>query len=131
MGISSNIDEGAPNTDSVASLPDIDDVAPVGAADEACLAEIREILRQHGKLDRFGVMLLHQHFDLDDSEILVEDVDVDERTMVIRPVKRDQLVDVPSVGTQWRLDSDTVLQGCMQRCTKSGPLGIRHKRSHF
>jgi hypothetical protein len=130
MGISSKIDEVARTTDGEASLPDIDDVAPVGEGDEACLADIKEVLRRHNKLDRFGVMLLHQHFDMDGDEILVEDVDVEKRTMLIRPVKRDQLTDVPSVGTQWRLDSETVLQGCMQRCTKSGPLGIRHKTSH-
>jgi len=46
------------------NLRNIDDVQPVNDGDTDCLVEIREVLRRHGKLDRFGVALLHSHFDL-------------------------------------------------------------------
>jgi hypothetical protein len=53
-------------------LPDVTEVDPVDATDMAILAEIQDVLKRHNALGRFGVNLLHQHFDMADDEIMVE-----------------------------------------------------------
>lgn len=42
----------------------IDNVRPIDDEDLPCLNEIFEILKKHNCIDRFGVALLHKHFDL-------------------------------------------------------------------
>lgn len=71
------------------TLPDITEVRPVDASDLPCLEELREVLERHGALERFGLNLLHDHFELDDDELLVEVSDPDTRTLTIRPVRED------------------------------------------
>ena len=85
-------------------LPDIEDVPPLSAADEECLSAVREVLRQHGALQRFGVALLHSHFPLDADEVLLEEVDVERRVLTHRVASRRDLTEVNVVGTIWRLD---------------------------
>jgi hypothetical protein len=68
--------------------PDIMDVEPLGAADHACLQEIKDVLLRHGRLNRFGVTLLHEHFAISHDEILVEECDPANRTLTIRPEKK-------------------------------------------
>jgi hypothetical protein len=71
------------------TLPDITEVRPVDASDLPCLNELRDVLERHGALERFGLNLLHDHFELDDDELLVEVSDADTRTLTIRPVRED------------------------------------------
>jgi hypothetical protein len=59
---------------------DLPDVPPVGDGDLDCLAEIRDVLARHGKLNRFAVHLAHRHFALGPDEILIERPDPDGRT---------------------------------------------------
>jgi hypothetical protein len=54
-------------------LPDIDQVIPMGPTDDQLMADLRCVLDQHGALERFGITLLHQHFDLGDDEVLVQE----------------------------------------------------------
>ena len=68
------------------SLPSIEDVKEFGPEDVACVGEIRDVLRRHGALQRFGITLLHRHFELAPDEVLVESVDVEHRA--IRQVPR-------------------------------------------
>lgn len=65
-------------------LPDIEEVSPLSERDEACFREIKEILRQHDSLRRFGLCLLHEHFQTSDDEILVEVCDPETRTLISR-----------------------------------------------
>lgn len=58
------------------ALPHIDDLIPFSTEDEACLAEMKEVLRRHGKLGRFGLSLMHNHFEVADDEMLLEECDV-------------------------------------------------------
>jgi hypothetical protein len=69
-------------------LQHISDVRPIGDSDEACLEDIRQVLIKHGCLGRFGVSLLHNHFHLDDGEILLETTDVNTREQYLRPVSK-------------------------------------------
>ena len=61
-------------------LADLPDVPPVGDDDLDCLAEVRDVLARHGKLNRFAVHLAHRHFALGPDEILIERPDPDGRT---------------------------------------------------
>lgn len=64
-------------------LKDIDDVEPLNASDAVCLSEVRDVLRKHGMLDRFGVTLLHSHFPIFEGETLVESSDHEGRTLIM------------------------------------------------
>lgn len=69
----------------------IDNVRPIDDEDLPCLNEIFEILKKHNCIDRFGVVLLHKHFDLQEDEVLLETTDVDGREQWIRPIKESYL----------------------------------------
>lgn len=69
------------------ALSHIADVQPIGDADAACLDDIRKALQKHGALQRFGVTLLHSHFELAEDETLLETTDLDRREQWVRPVK--------------------------------------------
>ncbi len=69
------------------TLNHIADVKPIGDWDAACLEEIRTVLQKHNCLDRFGVALLHSHFNLAADEIMLETTDLDKREHWVRPVK--------------------------------------------
>jgi hypothetical protein len=101
-----------------ANLKDIDEVEPISEQDYGCLAEVREVLKRHGKRDRFGVALLHKHFDLADDEMLVECTNKQERVLTIKPVKAEDAGN--TVQTIWMLmDGETkAMMGCRQSCGK-------------
>jgi hypothetical protein len=84
-----------------ADLKDIDDIEPINNGDLECLAEVREVLKKHGKRDRFGVALLHKHFEMEDGELLVETTDRETRHLTIRPVKQEEAGG--TVPTIWML----------------------------
>jgi hypothetical protein len=69
-------------------LEPIDDVKPIDDADAPCLEEIRQVLEKHGALSRFGVSLLHSHFELADDEMMLETTNQAHREHWVRPVKR-------------------------------------------
>jgi hypothetical protein len=89
-----------------ADLKDIDDVEPLNDADRQCLEVIRYVLEKHRKLARFGVMLIHEHFELEDDEVLVEFTDDRQRTLFIKPVKRSEVG--RSIETNWIFAGDGI-----------------------
>jgi hypothetical protein len=97
--------------------------------DAECLAEIRTVLMKHGKLERFGLTLLHKHFDVADDECLLETIDATNRTLVVRPVPRSTLGQ--AVQTQWRLDAVDPLLWCESYCnrTSNGDHQHGHQRN--
>lgn len=72
-------------------LKHIADVRPIDDSDGDCLEEIRQVLARHGALSRFGVTLLHNHFEVAHDELMMETTDVDRREHFVRPVKRSWL----------------------------------------
>ncbi len=102
-------------------LRHIDNVEPLNDDDEACLAEIRDVLERHGRTQRFGVALLHKHFELNDDELLVEHCDPSTRTLVIRPTNRTSLDETSLVKTIFAFHKDYE-QKCEPYCPtdKSG-----------
>lgn len=70
--------------------------------DFECFSEIKKVLEKYGKSDRFGVALLHKHFEMEGQEVLVETTDVENRSMSIQP----QILDssnINMIDTQWYL----------------------------
>ena len=65
------------------NLKHIDEVVPLGEIDTECLVEVRNVLLKHKMLDRFGVALLHKHFDLESDEVLIEYSDEQAKSLTI------------------------------------------------
>lgn len=118
---------GPINNGVVAKLPDISEVKPVSEEDEACLNEIREVLIKHNCLSRFGISLLHEHFDVSEDEILVEVCDVENRKLISSPMKKEKLAGMKQIETNWRFDSEQSRRICIESCFS---LGDRHLFYH-
>ena len=101
-----------------ANLKDIDDVEPLNESDAACFAEVRDVLKRHDRLNRFGLALLHSHFSLAPDEVMVESTFLEDRTLVTKPHKVGDLGQ--SVGTLWMLgDGDgTTMAYCRKYCER-------------
>ncbi len=93
-------------------LDKLTDVEPLNDADLQCMAEVREVLKKHGKRERFGVALLHKHFEMDDNEVLLEYSDHQQRELVIKAVRKEDAEN--TVPTIWMLldDEDRAVQYC-------------------
>jgi len=105
------------SAESLSRLPDIDEVRPFGPDDKACFDELRAVLEKHEALQRFGITLLHQHFDIANNEVLVENIDRENRILVSRPVKTEGTGS--AVETSWRLDGKGKQKVCESKCNKS------------
>lgn len=97
-------------------LSDINEIQPLMDADYDVLREIGDVLRKHRKADRFGICLLHKHFDLRPGEVLVEDTDSVGRVSTTKPEL--ETGPAPStIETMWRFRSDRVsITECVVRC---------------
>lgn len=96
----------------------ISEVEPRSANDNALFGELAEVLKKHNALDRFGVTLLHRHFEIKPGEVLLETTDIPSRVQTIRPVKHDEMTADPYVETSWRLGDGWIAMGC--KCVKFG-----------
>ena len=99
----------------VSNLPHINDIVPLGDDDEACLQELRQVLEKHHRQSRFGIALLHKHFDVDADELLVEHCNTAQRVLVTRPKKRSELGDTPLIKTIFAFDQKLEL-ACQPYC---------------
>jgi hypothetical protein len=98
-------------------LHDIDDIQPINDSDSECLTEISHVLKKYGKRERFGVALLHKHFDLAEGEILLETTDKQARVLTIKPVQKAEAG--PMIETVWELGEGkdgTAILGCKLYC---------------
>ena len=97
--------------------------------DQALFDEIKLVLAKHGALHRFGVTLLHKHFDVYEGERMVESCDAETRTLTIRPVTVPLGPDESYVETNWRFDTNSIFvnQRCFADCLKSG---TTHREIH-
>lgn len=87
-------------------LPGIDAVRPLDERDQAVIDAVREVLGQHGALERFRLTPLHSHFELAPDELMVEIVDGETRTLVTRPMRLDTGDGASRlIATSFRLDN--------------------------
>lgn len=113
-----------------AGLIDIDEVEPFNPdKDQPLFDEIKAVLAKHGALHRFGITLLHKHFDVFEGERLIESCNTESRTLTIQPLNKPLEPDETYVGTNWRFDTGSLLvnQLCFADCLK---LGTKHKEIH-
>jgi len=104
----------------------IDDIKPLEDADYTALKEIGDVLRRHNITDRFGVCLLHKHFDVADDEELIEETDAEARVSITRaqPISTQN---GRSIETMWRFSSGIeAVTLCKKRCIYSSG----HPRTH-
>ena len=99
------------------SMPDIHGVIEFSEEDTDCLKEIRDVLKKHNVMDRFGITLLHTHFDIAEDEMLLETTDVEQRTQLIRPVKKNDFlnnhdVDIMTTSLKFVDGNMVVMQNC-------------------
>jgi len=97
-----------------ALAPDIAEVSPLSDEDGACLRDLRDVLARHGRLDRFGISLIHKHFDIAADECLIETIDVEARTLTVRPIRKEGMGKV--IQTQWRMTDGAPLLVCDLWC---------------
>jgi hypothetical protein len=112
--------------------PDLADLEPLGEQDRACLDELRAVLDRFGSLDRFGLSLLHDHFDVAPDERMMETCDPGHRTLTIRPEPTHDLEPgVRIVETSWRFGATgDVIAGLVCKVGCFVDLKDRHKRTH-
>lgn len=110
------------------NLADIDDAAPLDETDYACFAALRDVLKQHDKLDRFGVMLLHSHFPVNEGETFLETCCSETRSMSLRVINKDAIDKATVVETSWRLTDGATMTTCIKQCKT---VNRRHQQSHI
>lgn len=109
------------------SLADVDEVKPVDDHDYMVLAEVRQVLAKHGSTERFGICLLHRHFDVAPGEIAVEYTDTEKRVSTVRVEAHGPEGDY--LQTMWRFGSSpegVTTTVCVRRCNNDGG----HKNEH-
>jgi len=74
--------------------------------DAACFKDIRDVLVKHGALKRFGMFLIHKHFDMAADEELMETTDDTGRELTIAPVKASAIDPENSIVTNWIFTED-------------------------
>jgi hypothetical protein len=107
------------------NLEHIDDVRPIDDNDADCLDEIRVVLEKYGNLDRFGIALLHSHFQLSDDEMMLETTNTEQREHWVRPVKKSHLEQAgfEAQTTILRFDERGYAQYCACRRDDHGHTG--------
>src|SRR5215470_7449232 len=74
-------------------------------SEASLFGEIRELLKRYDVEKKYGLALLHKHFDLADDEVLVEYTDIENRTLITRPAPRSEASAGDAVETVWSLES--------------------------
>lgn len=95
---------------------DIHEVEPRLESETAAFIELREVLVRHGLEQKYGLTLLHKHFDLAENEIMVEFTDLETRTLISKPTDADSVSESNIREVTWSLADDTVMNVCVQRC---------------
>jgi hypothetical protein len=94
-------------------LQDLRDVDPLGPADLACMAELREVLVRHGRIERFALHLVHRHFEIGADEVVIEYSDPHLREQVLRVARRDGADVRTAIPTTWMLADERPLVTCV------------------
>ena len=106
---------------------DIHDAEKRVASDAAMFSEVAAVLRRQGLQDKYGLTLLHKHFDLHDDEQLVEFTDVQNRVLTLKPMRIGEIPRENLTETNWCLNDNSVVSACVVFC--HGAYG-QHKAQH-
>jgi hypothetical protein len=97
-------------------LLDIHDVEARNENETVAFSEMREVLRKYGLEKKYGITLLHKHFDLAEDEVLVEYTDIENRTLTSMPIKVGTIPSNVLIETTWTLDQDIAMGNCITVC---------------
>jgi hypothetical protein len=115
-----------------ASTKDIQEVEPISDSDSEVLVQLREVLLKNNAIDRFGVTLIHKHFDLQENEELVEFTDIENRRLTIEPVSAGEGIN--TIETSWKFSKEAggmqPLTVCVQRCFFNANSTPQHTGQH-
>ena len=113
-------------------LSDIQEVALITKDDSYCLSELKEIILKYGKENKFGISLLHTHFDLLENEMLVETINVKERVLTTTPVQVDEQRKKSLVQTVWCFSKDqSLVKGCESFCPRDDKGRHKGYKDHY
>jgi hypothetical protein len=116
-----------------ASAKDIQEVEPISDKDSEVLRQLREVLLKNNAIDRFGVTLIHKHFDLQENEQLVEFTDIENRQLTIQPVSEGEGIN--TIETSWKFSADArvmeVNTVCVLRCYYDSQSTPQHVGKHM
>jgi hypothetical protein len=84
------------------SLKDINGISGNLPADDLVLSEIAKVICDAGAQERFGITLLHKHFDVAASEVAVESVFPQEKMSYVSVFNRESLPEGEIFPTVWR-----------------------------
>ncbi len=106
-------------------LPFITEVVELNDSDMPLMNEIHDVLKRHNALKRFGVTLLHDHFDVADDEVLIEFTNINDRIQTIEVTKKNDPLLSDAIETSWRLDTGLPVMEC--KCAKvDGHTHLKH-----
>jgi hypothetical protein len=89
--------------------------------DENLFRDLASVLKRHGALDRFGITLLHKHFEIGPDEVLLETTDEAGRQQFFRVVRRADVAGLGAVETAWKLGPNgEALWGCVCVTNRNG-----------
>ena len=115
-----------------ASTRDIHEVEPISDKDSEVLRQLREVLLKNNAIDRFGVTLIHKHFDLQENEQLVEFTDIENRRLTIEPVSEG--AGINTIETSWKFSKEVggmqPLTICVFRCFYDSNSTPQHVGKH-
>ncbi|EAY26057.1 hypothetical protein [Microscilla marina] len=85
--------------------------------DEELMHDLHKVLKKHNAVSRFGVTLLHDHFEIDGDEMLIETHDPQSRTLTIKPYRNSELKEPDNLQeTSWRFTEEgeaVAMQACL------------------
>jgi len=84
------------------TMPHIDDVDSISDGDYEVIREIGEVLRRHGREEKFGVCLLHKHFNLKEGERMCEETDFENKMLISRIASASDYSEKEIIETMWR-----------------------------
>ncbi len=109
-------------------LPNIIEVKPLSDSDKETMDKLYQVLKEQNALNRFGITLLHEHFEVADDEVLIEFTDIETRTQTIKPVFKNDPELIDAIETSWRLDTGFPVMSC--KCKKYGTGDHSHYNSN-
>lgn len=110
------------------TLNHIDDVDPISDNDYAVLEELRQVISKHGYENRFGISLIHKHFELAKDEIALEETDEDARISTVRATKDPGTKN--TISTVWRFAKDPTGVSTVTKCVMRCHYMLGHKSRH-
>jgi hypothetical protein len=96
-----------------ARLADLRDVPPLDHNDLACMAELREVLVRHGRLQRVALHQVHKQLELAPAQVVVEYSEPLAREQSLRVERRDAEVLRSAIPTTWTLEDSQPLVACV------------------